>query len=333
MGKHKSYYENKEESTPFISETLDDLDFEEAEIMDEEAYNNTEDFSEEEAPKEIIRTKESGEFDDSIKYYLEEISKYKLLNASEEQELSKRIQSGDELALEKLIHSNLRLVVKIAKHYTSHEYPLIDVIQDGNLGLMKAAEKFDYRKKVRFSTYASWWIKQTIVRSLSVRRRIIRIPHRKEEKLRKIQKAFNTFYQKNKRYANNEELSEILGLTVNEVDDILMYNSSVVSYENSLKEDSYSIKNILSDNSFKPDDLLEKDQLKNETEDVLDNLYPKEQVILKHRFGFDQAEKYTLKAMGILFGISAETVRQIEIKALKKIRISYPHLKDYICDN
>ncbi len=283
--------------------------------------------------EKIKSKKNKNEKSDTIKVYLDEISKYKLLTFEEEKDLSKKIQEeNDEEALNKLINSNLRLVVKIARNYLSTGYPLIDIIQDGNMGLIKAASKYDYKKNVRFSTYASWWIKQTIVRNLSVKKRMIRLSHRKEEKLRKIKKTKTKYYQKNKKMPTSDELSQILNIPIKEIKEILSYSNNVVSIEDNINdEDNFSLKNLIEDNSFVPDSIIENKDLAKETEKIMNSLVPRERVIISFRYGFNNSnKKYTLKKMGEIFGISAETVRQIEIKALNKIKTQFPHLKDFL---
>lgn len=269
---------------------------------------------------------------DAVKMYMNSINRYNLLNFEEEKELSKKIQEeGDEKALNKLINSNLRLVVKIARHYISTGYPFIDLIQDGNMGLIKAATKYDYRKNVRFSTYASWWIKQTIVRSLSIKKRLIRLSHRKEEKLRKIKKARNKFYQTNDHQPTNEELAEILNLPVKEIKEISALSANIVSLDDNVNnDDNFTIENILGDESYIPDTLIEKQILSKETEKVLNTLTEREKTIITFRYGFESTKKYTLKKIGEMFGISAETVRQIELKALNKIKEKFPYLEDFL---
>jgi len=294
----------------------------------EDAFEDIED--EDEIDDTLIKGNEKDE-DESIMFYLKEISNFKLLNADEEKELSKRVLNGDEEAFKKLVNSNLRLVVKIAKKYVSQDYPLIDIIQDGNLGLIHACKKFDYKHDVRFSTYASFWIKQTIHRSLSLRKRIIRLPHRKEEKLRKINKLLSSFYQKYLRYPTVGELSDQVGLKREEIDRILIAASNVISIENHIGDDeNYLFKNLVSDINYIPENLFIDSNLKDCIEEMLDSLYTKEKMILTFRFGLFDGKKVTLKEMGEIFGISAETVRQIELKALKKIKKSFYHLKEYI---
>lgn len=280
--------------------------------------------------KEPVKSHNIEEEEDTIKLYLQEINKTSLLDFEDELELSKRINKGDKSALEALIKANLRLVVKIAKHFVSKEYPLMDIIQDGNLGLIKAAEKYDYNKYVRFSTYAAWWIKQSIIRSLSIKKRMIRIPHRKEEKLRQIKKVWHNLYQKLRRVPKIEEISDFMGLDVEEIENLIAVGNTVVSFENNISSDDFPLINIIEDNSYSPDQIVMNEKLKEETLNILNSLIPKEKMVLLCRFGFVSEKKYTLKTMGDYFGISAETVRQIEIKALKKLREKYGYLKDYL---
>ena len=283
---------------------------------------------------QLIREKEAGSSRndecDYIKLYLEEINRTKLLSFEEEVSLSKKIQSGDKQALERLIKANLRLVVKIAKQYVTKDYQLMDIVQDGNLGLIKAAEKYDYKREVRFSTYASWWIKQSIVRSLSLKKRMIRLPHRKEEKLRKIKKTWNMLYQKDKRMPKVEDIAASMGVDKREVEDILTVATPVVSFDSTIANEDYALVNILEDYSFSPDAIVLHKKLKEETDKILNGLIPKEKIVLESRFGFLDDKKHTLKMMGDKFGISAETVRQIELKALRKLRDQFSYMADYI---
>jgi RNA polymerase primary sigma factor len=276
--------------------------------------------------KRNLRTDE----EDSIKYYFDEINRTPLLNFEEEKFLSKRILKGDKRALEKLIKANLRLVVKISKQYVTKDYQIMDIIQDGNLGLIKAAEKYDYRRAVRFSTYASWWIKQSIVRSLSLKKRMIRIPHRKEEKLRLIRKTWNSLNQNLRHAPTIEEIAHELNMDEHEIETLLALANPVVSFENTLLSEDCALFNILEDYSFAPEQLVLEKTLKRETSDVLRSLIPKERMVLSCRYGFENDKKYTLKNMGEHFGISAETVRQIEMKALRHIREKHAHLREYL---
>lgn len=264
--------------------------------------------------------------------YLYQLKKDKLLTADEEKSLSKKILQGDGQARETLIKSNLRLVVKIAKGYISREMDLLDLIQEGNLGLIKAADKFDFRKNVRFSTYASFWIKQSIARALSNKSRLIRLPHRKEEKLRKVTRAQQKLSKDFGRTADNSELATETKIDQDEIRAILNLPDKVLSIESSNNDDSYSLKNTVEDPKYNPDNIVMKNYLKEKTEEMLDILTEKEKKVLLYRYSFLKGEKYTLKDIGEQLLISPETVRQIELRALKKIREHFSHLKEFLRD-
>jgi len=274
--------------------------------------------------------KDNGYRDNNLKYYFDQIKVGNLLTSEEEIELSKRIQNGDSLALDRMIRCNLRLVVKIAKRYMTPEWQLCDLIQEGNIGLMKAAEKFDYRKNVRFSTYASWWIKQAIIRSISNKRRIIRLPHRKEEKLRKINRTISELTQELNRNPSVEEISDKIGYKEIDIINLKNVTENFVSIDSELNEDGFVFLNFLNDEKYCPERILNQDNLKKLTEEILENLKMKEKEILKQRFAFNDRKKETLKSIAKNLGISPETVRQIEIKAIKKIKENYPQLKEYL---
>ncbi len=272
----------------------------------------------------------STSFEDNLKAYFSQIKKAKLLTFEEELELSRRIQAGDEQARTLLIESNLRLVVRIAKSYLTPEVSILDLIQEGNLGLMKAASKYDFKKQVRFSTYASWWIKQSIVRSLSNKKRLIRLPHRQEEKLRKINKVYNNLSQVLMREPTLLEIAEEIGLQEDEVASIINSSISVASLDSTLSGDSGSLHDIVEDQSFNPELELMRKTLREDTLRFLDGLQEKERQILLYRFSFASGKRYTLKKIGDELGISPETVRQIEIRALKKLRGFSDELKEYV---
>jgi RNA polymerase primary sigma factor len=266
---------------------------------------------------------------DALKSYFEQIKKTTLLSAQEEKDLSKRIQGGDKKAHTKLVESNLRLVVKIAKSFLTSELSLLDLIQEGNLGLIKAASKFDHKKNVRFSTYASWWIKQAIVRALSNKRRTIRLPHRKEEVLRKINKTYNSLSQVLMREPNLKEVAEEVGLKEEELVRVLNLSHSVVSLDRESTTDSGSLQEVFEDYSFDPGKQLIRKSLKEETMKFLDTLDRRERQIIMYRYSF-YGRKYTLKRIGDEMGISPETVRQIEMRALKKLAEFSRDLKEYV---
>ncbi|MFP4429901.1 MAG: RNA polymerase sigma factor RpoD/SigA [Spirochaetaceae bacterium] len=268
--------------------------------------------------------------DNTLKAYFDQIKHSDLLSFEEEKDLSKRIQKGDDAAKTKLIESNLRLVVKIAKGYVTPEVSLLDLIQEGNLGLLRAAGKYDYRKQVRFSTYASWWIKQAITRALSNKRRHIRLPHRKEDALRKIQRSYTMLSQKLMRSPSVEEVAEEVGLKREEVVQILNVSSGMVSLDSDINEDSGTFHDIIEDYSYSPDAEFIQRSFREQTLQFLDRLKEKERQILLYRFAFHGGKKYTLKSISDEMGISPETVRQIEIRALKKLKEHAEELREYV---
>lgn len=268
--------------------------------------------------------------EDALRAYFAQIKRSRLLTFEEELALSRRVLEGDDSARQTLIESNLRLVVRIAKKYMTRDVSLLDLIQEGNLGLIKAASKYDFRKHVRFSTYASWWIKQAIVRALSNKRRTIRLPHRKEEKLRKINKAYNTLSQELKRTPNIEEIAKELGLKKREVETIVQLSNAIVSLDGPTQEDSGTLQDVIEDNSYIPEKDLLREDLRERTLKFLETLLEKEKQILLYRFAFYGGKKYTLKKIGDEMGISPETVRQIEIRALRKLKETAEELREFV---
>ena len=268
--------------------------------------------------------------EDILRSYFDQIKATPLLSFEEELELSRRIKKGDELARQKLIESNLRLVVKIAKAFVTVDMPLLDLIQEGNLGLIRAAQKYDYAKNVRFSTYANWWIKQAITRALANKRRAIRLPHRKEEALKKIQKAYNSLSQRYMRRPSTEEISKEVGISAADAEHILNLANGIVSLDAETGEDSGSLIDLCEDYTYSPDREVIRESVRTETLAFLERLMDRERQILMYRFQFYGGERYTLKRIGDEMGISPETVRQIEIRALKKLKTEAAELKDYI---
>lgn len=273
------------------------------------------------------RRKNSG---DELAVYFNQIKKAPLLSYEEEQALSRRIQKGDEEAKGILVEANLRLVVKIAKAYTAEDVSFLDIIQEGNLGLIKAASKFDYRKKVRFSTYAAWWIRQSIVRSLSNKRRAIRLPHRKEELLRNIKQSYYLLSQKFQRKPSVAEVADDLNLKEKEVASILNISGTMASLDNELGCDAGTLMDVFEDYTYHPDKQIIQKSLQEDTMRFLEHLLEKEKQILMYRFAFYGGTKYTLKRIGEEMGISPETVRQIEIRAIKKLKEHSEELKEYV---
>ena len=268
--------------------------------------------------------------DETLQAYFDQIKRTPLLSFEEEVALSKRIQAGDAAARQELVEANLRLVVKIAKAYVTPDVTFLDLVQEGNLGLMKAASKFDHKKNVRFSTYASWWIKQSITRALSNKRRPIRLPHRKEDALKKIQKGFTTLSHQLARKPSVDELAADVGLDVGEVVQILNISNTLVSLDSDINEDAGTLHDVYEDYSYAPDAHVMKSSLREQTIQFLDRLKEQEKQILLYRFAFYGGKKYTLKHISEELGISPETVRQIEMRALKKLREHAGELREYV---
>jgi len=252
---------------------------------------------------------ESSSSDDSLRSYYAAIKRIPLLTAEEERELSALVFSGSEEARRRLIEANLRLVVKIARGFVTPDMPLLDLIQEGNLGLIKAAEKYDGARNVRFSTYASWWIKQAITRSLVNSRRAIRLPHRKEELLKRIQRTYSILTQVLQREPTSQEIADELRVPAEAIADVVGMAASLVSLETEGDEDSGSVIDVYEDYSYSPDGELMKSCAREETINMLEVLLEKEKRILMYRFEFLGGRRHTLKSIGAELGISPETVR------------------------
>jgi RNA polymerase primary sigma factor len=267
---------------------------------------------------------------DALQNYFAGIKKEPLLDFEQELDLSRRIEKGEEEALATLIKANLRLVVKIARSYLSSGVSLLDLIQEGNIGLMKAAEKFDYRKEVRFSTYAAWWIRQSIVRALAKSQRHIKLPHRKEELLRKIQRFYYTFSQEKGRKPEIGEIALSLHVNEEEVTSLMNFASPVVSLDWEDENGESRLGDMFEDTTYQPDTELLRKCAQEDTMKFLEHLREKERKVLLYRFSFHGGKRITLKSIGEEMGISPETVRQIEMKAIKKLRQHSDEIKEYM---
>ena len=272
--------------------------------------------------------------DDPVRMYLKEIGKVPLLSPDEEIELAKKIELGDEEAKKKLAESNLRLVVSIAKRYAGRGMQLLDLIQEGNLGLIKAVEKFDYRKGYKFSTYATWWIRQAITRAIADQARTIRIPVHMVETINRLVRTQRQLVQKLGREATPEELAKELDIPVERVREIMKISQDPVSLETPIGEEEDShLGDFIQDNNVEvPADAATYTLLHEQLMDVLSTLTEREQKVLRLRFGLDDGRPRTLEEVGRQFNVTRERIRQIEAKALRKLR--HPSrskiLKDYL---
>ena len=272
--------------------------------------------------------------DDPVRMYLKEIGKVPLLTADEEIELAKRMEQGDEEAKKRLCEANLRLVVSIAKRYVGRGMLFLDLIQEGNLGLIKAVDKFDYRKGYKFSTYATWWIRQAITRSIADQARTIRIPVHMVETINKLIRVSRQLLQTYGREPTPEEISKEMGISVDKVREIQKIAQEPVSLETPIgeEEDSHLGDFIPDDDVPAPAEAAAFSMLKEQLVEVLDTLTEREQKVLKLRFGLEDGRSRTLEEVGKEFDVTRERIRQIEAKALRKLR--HPSrskkLKDYL---
>ena len=272
--------------------------------------------------------------EDPVRMYLKEIGKVPLLTADEEIDLAQRMETGDEEAKKRLAEANLRLVVSIAKRYVGRGMLFLDLIQEGNLGLIKAVEKFDYRKGYKFSTYATWWIRQAITRAIADQARTIRIPVHMVETINKLIRVSRQLLQELGREPTPEEIAKEMSMSVERVREILKISQEPVSLETPIgeEEDSHLGDFIQDDNVPVPADAAAFTMLKEQLEDVLGTLTEREQKVLRLRFGLDDGRARTLEEVGKEFNVTRERIRQIEAKALRKLR--HPSrsrkLKDYL---
>ncbi len=272
--------------------------------------------------------------DDPVRMYLKEIGKVPLLSAEEEVELAKRMEQGDEWAKQKLCEANLRLVVSIAKKYVGRGMLFLDLIQEGNLGLIKAVDKFDYTKGYKFSTYATWWIRQAITRSIADQARTIRIPVHMVETINKLIRVSRQLLQENGREPTPDEIAEEMGITVEKVREILKIAQEPVSLETPIgeEEDSHLGDFIPDEDAPAPAEAAAFSMLKEQLVEVLNTLTEREQKVLKLRFGLEDGRARTLEEVGKEFDVTRERIRQIEAKALRKLRhpTRSKKLKDYL---
>ncbi|HHU78191.1 MAG: RNA polymerase sigma factor RpoD [Caldicoprobacterales bacterium] len=310
-----------------VYETLESLGIDVMdEVTEEETVSEKEDDS--------ISVPEGVNIDDPVRMYLKEIGKVPLLTAEEEIDLAQRMGQGDESAKRKLVEANLRLVVSIAKRYVGRGMLFLDLIQEGNLGLIKAVEKFDYQKGFKFSTYATWWIRQAITRAIADQARTIRIPVHMVETINKLIRVSRQLLQEYGREPLPEEIAAEMGIPEDKVREIMKIAQEPVSLETPIgeEEDSHLGDFIPDDDAPAPAEAAAFTLLKEQLMDVLDTLTSREEKVLRLRFGLDDGRARTLEEVGKEFNVTRERIRQIEAKALRKLR--HPSrskkLKDYL---
>ena len=316
---YNAFHENNIE---IISEDFDDAD----DTTDEGDALSLEDVA---LPK-------NASINDPVRMYLKELGKISLLSSDEELALSKRVEEGDEEAKRILAESNLRLVVSIAKRYVGRNLSFLDLIQEGNIGLMKAVDKFDASKGYKFSTYATWWIRQAITRAIADQAKTIRVPVHMVETINKLKRIQRQMTLELNREPTEEELAKKMGTTEEKVREIFKISQDPLSLETPIgEEDDSHLGDFLKDeSSMSPEEYAINEVLKDEIEEVLCTLTPREEEVLKLRFGLKGGTCHTLEEVGNMFGVTRERIRQIEAKALRKLR--HPSrsrkLKDYLSD-
>lgn len=314
-------------------DVTEDFDDDEPIDLDEDIEADLENFESSESMEKAL-SQEGLMIDDPVKMYLKEIGRVPLLDAEREAELSKRMSEGDEKAKQELVEANLRLVVSIAKKYVGKGLFFLDLIQEGNLGLMKAVSKFDYTKGYKFSTYATWWIRQAITRAIADQARTIRIPVHMVETIHKVTKVSRQMLQEQGREVTPEEIAKEMNMSPEKIREIIKVAQDPISLETPVgeEEDSHIGDFIEDQDSPAPADAASYALLREQLCEVLHTLTPREEHVLKLRFGLEDGRTRTLEEVGQKFNITRERIRQIEAKALRKLR--HPSrskkLKDYL---
>ncbi|MBQ3757609.1 MAG: RNA polymerase sigma factor RpoD [Oscillospiraceae bacterium] len=316
--------ESETEAMNVQDEIEDDLLLPVAEDISEEEPENLDDV--EEVPVEEVKDlkglMDSFSTDDPVRMYLKEIGQYPLLTLEEEQALAKKMSEGDENAKQKMTEANLRLVVSIAKRYVGRGLQFLDLIQEGNLGLMKAVDKFDYTKGYKFSTYATWWIRQSITRAIADQAKLIRVPVHMVETINKVIRTQRQLFQVIGHDPSDEELAEELGMPVEKIRDILKVAQDPVSLETPIgeEEDSHLGDFIPDDGVSDPASQVNSAMLKEEVRKALGTLTERERRVVELRFGLEDGKSRTLEEVGSEFGVTRERIRQIEAKAIRKLK-------------
>ena len=313
-----SYLEERKIDVPTMSE-IDSDEIEQSDVFPEEVEKEYEGKREDEP--EILHS-ERGSAEDPVRMYLKEIGRIPLLSSEEEIELAKRMEMGDEEAKKKLSEANLRLTVSIAKRYSGRGMQFLDLIQEGNLGLIKAVEKFDYRKGYKFSTYATWWIRQSITRAIADQARTIRIPVHMVETMNRVNRTSRRLLQEYGREPTPEEIAVTMNLPVERILEVSKISQEPVSLETPIgeEEDSHLGDFIQDEHVPVPSEEAAHTLLREQLEEVMDTLSDREQKVLALRFGLEDGKPHTLEEVGRDFQVTRERIRQIEAKALRKLR-------------
>lgn len=339
-------YPNFEDDISGLEAVMDELDKRGIEIVDPEVASIWQTSTAQDEAKPTPKTRKRKEldsgydlgdiYDDSIQMYLREIGKVPLLTGEEEIDLAKRITKGDVAARKRLTEANLRLVVSIAKKYMGRNLGLLDLIQEGNLGLFRAVDKFDWRKGYKFSTYATWWIRQAITRALADQSRTIRIPVHMVETLNKYAQAERQLVQDLGREPLPEEIAAEMGIEVEKVYHLKKISQETVSIDSPVGEDDGDVESSLGDfivdeDTTMPQEVAGRQLLREYVQEILHDLDPREQKILKMRFGLEDGVTHTLEEVGAEFGVTRERIRQIEAKALERMKehLNINKLRDY----
>ncbi len=282
---------------------------------------------------EMLSSMEEGSVTDPVRQYLREIGRVSLLTAAEEIELAKRSDKGERRAKDKLISANLRLVVSIAKKYVGRGMSLLDLIEEGNMGLMRAVDKYDWKRGFKFSTYATWWIRQAITRALADQARTIRIPVHMVETINRFNRAQRKLMQDLGREPTPDEVAKELGIDPSKAREIIKVSQEPASLATKVgDEEDSELGDFVQDQGLKPDEQATRELLKGHLDEVLDSLSPREKRVLQLRFGLEDGKQRTLEEVGKEFGVTRERIRQIEAKAIRKLRhpTRAKKLRDYL---
>lgn len=345
LGKDRGFVTQEEilQVFPKPEETLESLDLFYLKLIEagidvfettaEEVSEPVKSSSDLEKELEVLAALEEGSVTDPVRQYLRDIGKVPLLNATQEVELAKRAEKDEEKAKHQLISANLRLVVSIAKKYVGRGMSLLDLIEEGNIGLMRAVEKYDWRRGYKFSTYATWWIRQAITRAIADQARTIRIPVHMVETINRFNRTQRRLMQELGREPSPEEVAEVLGIDPTKAREIIKVSQEPTSLATPVgDEDDSQLGDFIPDEKSNPEGSATLELLKDQLDEVLDSLSPREKRVLQLRFGLEDGKQRTLEEVGKEFGVTRERIRQIEAKAIRKLKhpTRAKKLRDYL---